>query len=82
MKKSLVNMLTEEMIKKEIFNANYLYKLRRDSKHYHEGYYIQGYITALKVVLEEKQSEIIKTISEKIDFETLKQIIKDKKQED
>mgnify|MGYP007069970253 CR=1 FL=1 len=68
-------MLTESEIKKEIYNAEYLYKLRRDSKHYHEGYYIQGYITALKVVLGEKQSEIIKQIKEKTDFETLKGII-------
>lgn len=68
-------MLTESQIKKEIYNAEYLYKLRRDSKHYHEGYYIQGYITALKVVLGEKQSEIIKQIKEKTDFETLKGII-------
>jgi hypothetical protein len=63
-------MLTESQIKKEIYNAEYFYKLRRDSKHYHEGYYIQGYITALKVVLGEKQSEIIKEIRERTDFDT------------
>lgn len=70
-------MLTEQQIQKEIYNADYLYKLRRDSKHYHEGYYIQGYITALRVVLGEKQSEIIKNIKEKTDFDNLVRIMED-----
>ena len=70
-------MLTESEVKKELFNSEYLWRLQNGSRQYTKEYWQAGYSQALKVVLGEKQSEIIKKIKEITDFDTLVNIMGD-----
>ena len=72
-------MLTEEEIKRELNNSEYLYKLKQNTREYCKHYWQAGYSQALRVVLGEKKSEIIKQIKEITDFDKLQEIIKDEK---
>lgn len=68
-------MRTEEEIRKELRNSEYLYKLKQNTREYSKHFYQAGYTTALQVVLGEKESELIKQIKAITDYENLKNII-------
>ena len=69
-------MLSEKDIKQELFNAEYLRKLYRNTSAISSRYWIAGYIVALEVIMQKTNSEIISKIKENISFEDLQKILK------
>lgn len=68
-------MKTEQEIRKELHNSEYLYRLNHDTRKYCKNYWRAGYIQALKVVLGIDESEILKEIREITDFDNLRKIL-------